>query len=329
MPIDTLLKAFLFPLIGVSAWCAIVWMPWSAKQWGGITENDRRAVRLEPARIALTAVGVLAAFAFSARTIAGSWPPIPPTLTTGVNAWFAPLALVSAAFSVVDVFLVKPWWARAIARAFGALLVCGLPVVLLIESGWYTRQPVFDRTSGPLWIVAGVIPALIAWYAFAPTKRDDSRLPTVLPLGVYMGVAAPSMAVWSVAINAQFLGAVALALVPIGVITIWRPGARATDAVLGYCVLMSFASLTAAYHFADEYPPALSAIFVALAPAALLVMRIPTLSKRGHILRAALATAIVLVPAGVGAGLGASAYLAEDERGTSGGNDYFEDMYGE
>jgi len=330
MPIESLIRAFALPGLAVTVWCFLIWMPWSAKQWGGRGErrSAMRVPRQEAWRIALTAIGVVIAFAFSHRAIDGRWPDVPPTLTTNINAWMLFLALIAAFAGALDAIIARAWHARLLVRLASCAAVSAIPVLLLMqgEHSFYHSALALDPKSGPLWIIAGTLISLGWWYAFTPLRREESRLPFIVPLGIFLGIAAPTMVLWTVAINAQFLGAAALALVPAGLITFWRPHARISDALTGFALLMMLAAASSSYHFADEYPPALSAALFALAPLGMFIARLRAFRPVKAFKRALLATALVAMPAITGAGFAWFDY-SKDAQPTD-ENALYEDYYG-
>ncbi len=334
MPIESLIRAFALPGLAVTAWCFIIWMPWSAKQWGGRGEqrSTMRVPRQEAWRIALTAIGVAIAFAFSHRAIDGRWPDVPPTLTTNINAWIFFLAIIASFAGALDAIIARAWHARLLVRIASCAAVSAIPVLLLMqgEHSFYHSALAFDPKSGPLWIIAGTLISLGWWYAFTPLRREESRLPFIVPLGIFLGIAAPTMVLWTVAINAQFLGAAALALVPAGLITLWRPHARISDALAGFAVLMTLAAASSSYHFADEYPSALSAAFLALAPFGMLIVWLRKFRPTGEFKRAALTTALVSLFATAALGVSAWEYFEMGEDFSSPNeDDPFYEYYGQ
>jgi len=240
-----MVRAFGIPGAVVFAILMLVWLPWSAKRWErNEAEGVSQASNQQRLRLILTSIVALACFAFSHRAIIGQWPVFPPKLSTSINDWFGYVALIAAAFSIADAMLAEKMFVRMMVRAVACLAACALPVLLLMESEYYASTFSFSENSGPMWIMIAAITSFIGWLAFTPRERKDheeSRLPFALPLGIYLGIVAPTMVLWSVAIDAQFLGAVALCLVPAGVITLWRSTARAYDALLGFAILMTFA----------------------------------------------------------------------------------------
>lgn len=332
MPIETLINAFAIPGAALLVWCLALWTPWSAKRWGGdADESARRARRLVP--LALTAIGAGVAFAFSHRAIDGRWPDVPPTLTTNVTAWLFWLGLLAALASMCDALLARKPWVRWAVRFFACAIVGAVPVLLLMqgESSWYSGEFAPGQKSGPMWIVAGTIVALLSWAAFTPKRDDEERLHRIVPLGVYTGLLAPTMVMWSVAINAQVLGAASLVLAAAGVVTLWRPRARAYDAVAGFAVLVAVATMTGTYHFADEYPPPASAILAAGAPLALFLTRLRVFRPKGRYRRTIVATILVGVPISAALSVGVWDYfkLGESPDAHSGGTSQEELWYGD
>ena len=309
---ESLIASFAVPGLALAVWCAVVWAPWSAKRWGGKGDEPtkKRAPSCDRWRIAITALGALVAFAFSHRAIDGRWPVFPPTLTLNINAWMFYLAIIAALASALSAIFAHNWAARTLVRLAACVSVSAVPVLLLMqgEHSFYNSGFALDPKSGPLWIAVGAIAAFAWWSAFTPRRLEKSRLPYVLPLGIYVAIAAPTMVLWTVAINAQFLGASALALAPAGLIVLWRPHARIYDALVGFAVLITLAAIVSSYHFANEYPSPISAALLALAPLGMFLVRLRALRPKGAFKRAALATAIVAVPAIAGAGIAGYEY---------------------